>query len=141
MRTLEKHDEVRKREQSACMLVQSTLRLWHARHRRRAAGTGVRRCAAGSHSKRGNSGSNADEDPELARLIAAQREATKNFKHARHVHGRVTHVHNIAVLHDSVDALRIDQQRLASKLDAVVRATANTAKCVQALQSSIQRLR
>lgn len=134
VRTLEKQEELRKRERAAVALMQATIRLWIAKHTKRHQVQGGNR-PEGSRTNilEQSSQKRLVSNDELARLKGVQQDAAMVFKHARHRLSHLTHVHNMAVLHDSVDALRIDQQRLASKMDAVVRASANTAKAVQAL--------
>ena len=125
VRTLEKQEELHKQERAAIALMQATIRLWIAKH--------TKRHQFGGNRPEGVLQQRLITNEEMLRLKGAQQDAAITFKHARHRLSHLTHVHNLAVLHDSVDALRIDQQRLASKMDAVVKASANTAKAVQML--------
>jgi len=86
VRTLEKQEEVRKREQSACMLLQSTVRLWHARHmqRRAARSKAVPSGSAGAAGSREGLGKVHDETQMtalVAKLQLAQHEATNPRSH------------------------------------------------------------
>lgn len=78
--------QVRKREQSACMLLQSTVRLWHARHmqRRAARSKAVPSGSAGAAGSREGLGKVHDETQMtalVAKLQLAQHEATNPRSH------------------------------------------------------------
>ena len=50
-------------------------------------------------------------------------------------------MHNLAVVHQNVDALRMEHMKLASKLDAVARVTADTAQSVHAIRQMLEEQR
>ena len=54
---------------------------------------------------------------------------------------QATNVHNLAVVHQNVDALRMEHMKLASKLDAVARVTADTAQSVHAIRQMLEEQR
>ena len=64
-------------------------------------------------------------------ITSTDRSAAAAF---RHVSGHVsqhTRVHNLAVLHTSIDGLRSDQLKLSNKLDLLVQVSSSTAKSLQ----------
>lgn len=131
VRKLETIEEVRKRERCALAFMQATARIWLLLRRERAQHAVL--------SGAGGQGAPKDEmgRRRLARLRRAAREAASAFRSAsRHV-ARLTHVHTLGVLHNTLDVVKADQQRLSSKLDMVVQMLTETTKGMQALQGRI----
>ena len=75
----------------------------------------------------------ADEE-QLTRVRRQLSEAATSFKRASLHITNLTSVHNLAVIHTGMDGIRSDGQKLASKLDAVLRTTADTAKRIRTLE-------
>lgn len=94
---------------------------------------------AGGKDAGGRESPTPTKDNKLERLRRARRTAANAFRHvAGHV-SQLTQVHNLAVLHTSMDALRSDQAKLASRLEMLVKVCDATAKSVHHM-SQRQRL-
>ena len=114
VRKVEMSHEMRLRHRDALHVVQAAARVWLAVRARDKELLG------------------ASED--LVRHQSALRRATAVFRHATGDVTRKTRVHTLGVLHTSLEGLQAEQRRLTCKLDALLRVSAETSRCVYELQ-------
>lgn len=137
VRKLETQEELKKRERCAIAVMQATARVWVV----------VRARSKQSRSKMHRPSSAhllTAADERVTRCRRVRDEAVAAFRLARKQAAHLTHVHTLAVLHTSMDGLRVDQQRLGSeqtrlgaKMDAVLKVLAETTKSVQAVHRCV----
>ena len=102
VRKIETQEELRKRERCALALMQACVRVWIAGRNLRKQGPGL------GHEER------------IQRHIKARKAAAQAFRHVSGHVAQLTRVHNLGVLHTSMDGLRSDQQKLAKRMDQLL---------------------